>query len=73
MFPGLPSHALGDAFESLGLEMEWERFRWHDAASDAAASLVLLRHLIDAGGLAEEPAETLRRPNLREYFRARSK
>ena len=73
MFPALPSHALGDAVESLGLRVEWENFRWHDAASDAAASLILLRHLIEAGGLSDEPAEMLTRPNLREYFRGRRK
>jgi DNA polymerase III subunit epsilon len=73
MFPSLSSHGLGEAVESLGLRVEWDRFRWHDAASDAAASLVLLHHLIDAGGLADEPAEILTRPNLRAYFQARSK
>lgn len=73
VYPSLPSHALGDAFGSLGLRVDWENFRWHDAASDAAASLVLLRHIIEAGGLAEEPADLLTRPNLREYFRVRSK
>jgi DNA polymerase-3 subunit epsilon len=73
VFPTLPSHALGEAFESLGLELNWENFRWHDAASDAAASLVLLRHLIESGGLDDEPAELLTRPNLRDYFRDRNK
>lgn len=72
VYPTLPSHALGDAFESLGLHVEWENFRWHDASSDAAASLVLLRHLIDSGGLEGEPAALLTRPDLREYFRTRS-
>ena len=76
VFPSLKSHALGEAVESLGLLPElagWERFRWHDAASDAAASLVLLRHVISAGGISDEPAEILTRPNLEGYFRARSK
>lgn len=73
VFPTLPSHALGDAVGALGLRVDWENFRWHDAASDAAASLVLLHHLIDSGSLADEPAEILTRPNLGEYFRARSK
>jgi DNA polymerase-3 subunit epsilon len=76
VFPSLPSHALGDTVESLGLRpalADWENFRWHDAASDAAASLVLLRHVIDAGELGGEPAELLTRPSLRDYFRSRSK
>ena len=76
VFPSLKSHALGDAMESLGLMPAlagWERFRWHDAASDAAASLLLLRQVITAGGLSDEPAEILTRPNLEGYFRARSK
>jgi DNA polymerase-3 subunit epsilon len=74
--PSLESHALGDTIESLGLGSKlaaWPNFRWHDAASDAAASLVLLDHLIDAANLRDEPAEILTRPNLQPYFRTRRK
>lgn len=75
VYPGLPSHALGDAIRSLGLDAEAEisspGFRWHDAYCDAVASLVLLRHLISAAGLSEAPAELLSRPNLEAYFAAR--
>ncbi len=50
VFPSLPSHSLGAVIESLGLqgqpEICCEGFRWHDARSDAIASLVLLRHII---------------------------
>ncbi len=74
--PTLESHALGDTIESLGLGLKlaaWPDFRWHDAASDAAASLVLLEHLIDAANLRDDPAEILTRPNLQAYFKARRK
>lgn len=74
--PTLESHALGRAVVSLGLEkklISWPGFRWHDAASDATATLVLLEHLIDATNLREEPAEILTRPSLRAYFKARRK
>jgi DNA polymerase-3 subunit epsilon len=75
LYPSLPSHALGEAVAALGLhdEIEFRGFRWHDAASDAIASLVLLRHLIKAGGLSEEPAEILTRPSLKAYFAGRRK
>ena len=75
VYPSLPSHALGDALTALGLieKIAFAGFRWHDAASDAIASLILLNHLIEAGGLAEEPAEILTRPDLRAYFAARRK
>jgi hypothetical protein len=73
--PGVPEHALGDAVLSLGLleKIIFPGFRWHDAASDAIASLVLLDHLIKAAGLAMEPAEVLTRPNLAAYFASRRK
>lgn len=75
IYPSLPSHALGDTVTTLGLidQIEFPEFRWHDAASDAIASLILLRHLIESGGLSEEPAGVLTRPNLAGYFAARRK
>jgi DNA polymerase-3 subunit epsilon len=75
IYPSLPSHALGDAVSSLGLleRIKYPAFRWHDAASDAIASLVLLDHLIVAADLAMEPAEILTRPNLAAYFASRRK
>jgi DNA polymerase-3 subunit epsilon len=75
VYPSLPSHALGDAVTSLGLldHIKFPGFRWHDAASDAIASLVLLQHLIEAAGLSDEPAEVLTRPNLKAYFASRRK
>jgi len=75
VYPSLPSHALGDAVTTLGLleQIQFPGFRWHDAASDAIASLVLLTHLIKAADLANEPAEILTRPNLAAYFASRRK
>lgn len=74
-YPSLPSHALGDAVAALGLldQIQFPGFRWHDAASDAIASLVLLQHLIESAGLFNEPAEVLTRPNLTAYFASRRK
>ena len=73
VYPSLPSHALGDAITALELQdqVTIEGFRWHDAASDALATLVLLRHLITVTNLHDEPAEILTRPNLSAYFNAR--
>ncbi len=70
VYPSLPSHALGDAIEKLGLapQLPIAGFRWHDACSDAIATVVLLRHLIQITGIGQEPAEILTRPNLTEYF-----
>lgn len=75
-FPDARSHALGALVESLGLKPELDGLcpglRWHDALYDAAASLVLLRHLIRAGGLGDAPLETLVHPDRAAYYRRRS-
>lgn len=74
IYPDLPSHALGEASGALGLSSALESapgFRWHDAASDATASLVLLQHLIEVSGIAQAPAKTLLAPGLRAYFKSR--
>jgi len=75
VYPGLASHALGDIIRSLGLEKEEEisaqNFRWHDAGCDAAASLVLLRHLIEVCQLGSSGPDLLLRPDLTPYFSAR--
>ncbi len=70
VYPSLPSHALSDAVGKLGLtpQLPTEGFRWHDACSDAIATAVLLRHLIQVTEIDQEPAEILTRPNLTEYF-----
>ena len=73
--PGLASHALSSCIASLGLEgrLDFPGFRWHDAASDATATLLLLDHIIRSNGIANEPAEILTRPSLRSYFAHRMK
>ncbi len=70
VYPSLSSHALGDAVEKLGLtaQLPTTGFRWHDACSDAIATVILLRHLIHVTEIGNEPAEILTRPNLTEYF-----
>jgi len=76
VYPGLPSHALGEVIKALGLEDEPEirtdDFRWHDAHCDAVASLVLLRHLIAVCGLADLDADVLKTAGLESYFKVRS-
>jgi len=74
-YPALPSHALGDAICALQLDRDpaiaARGFRWHDAESDAIASLVLLRHLIADCRLGESDPRTLLRPDLTRYFSGR--
>jgi DNA polymerase-3 subunit epsilon len=73
VWPDLASYALGDVIASLGLEAETRAlhagFRWHDALSDALASLVLLRHAIAGAGLADAAAEVLLHPDNAAYHR----
>lgn len=63
ILPALPSYALSDLGASLGLEEEALRilpgFRWHEALSDALASLLLLRRLVEIAHLGEHPVEVL--------------
>jgi DNA polymerase-3 subunit epsilon len=63
ILPGRPSYALSDLARELSLEVEVRTlladFRWHEALSDAVASLLLLRKLIELSGIADHPAEVL--------------
>lgn len=63
ILPGRPSYALSDLVIALGLEEEIRAqlsdFRWHEALSDAVASLMLLKKLIGLTGIADHPAEVL--------------
>jgi DNA polymerase-3 subunit epsilon len=58
-FPGLPSYALADVIAYCNLTEELyalhPSFRWHEALSDAIASLLLLLHLIKTANLADHP------------------
>ena len=63
VLPGRSSYALSDLVGDLGLEEEVRRylpdFRWHEALSDALASLLLLRNLIELTGISDHPGEVL--------------
>ena len=63
ILPGRSSYALSDLVEELSLEVEAHAmlpdFRWHEALSDALASLLLLRKLIELSDIADHPAELL--------------
>ncbi len=76
VWPDLPSHALGDLIATLGLEGELRAahpgFRWHDALSDALASLILLRHVVTATGVENEPPEILLRADDSFHHRLRA-
>jgi DNA polymerase-3 subunit epsilon len=60
---GRSSYALSELAGELSLEAEARAllpdFRWHEALSDALASLLLLKKLIELSGIADHPAETL--------------
>ena len=63
ILPGRTSYALSDLVAGMGLEEEIRAqladVRWHEALSDALASLFLLRRLIEFAGIADHPAEVL--------------
>jgi len=63
ILPGRKSYALSDLAAELALEEEARLlipgFRWHEALSDALASLLLLRKLIELAGIADHPGEAL--------------
>lgn len=74
--PEVDSHSLSALAAACGCEAECfalqPNFRWHDALSDALASLVLLRWLITRCELADEPAEALLNPDRARYYALRS-
>ncbi len=74
--PRVDSHSLSALAAAAGCEAECPalqpNFRWHDALSDAIASLVLLRWLIHRCGLADEPAEILLNPDRTNYYAHRA-
>jgi len=63
ILPGHPSYALSDLSQEFSLEQEAKvllpDFRWHEALSDALASLLLLRKLIELSGISNHPTEVL--------------
>lgn len=62
-FPGLSSYALADVITHCNLTQELHTlhptFQWHEALSDAIASLLLLLHLIQTANLADHPISFL--------------
>jgi len=63
ILPGRRSYALSHLAEEFALREEALRllpeFRWHEALSDALASLLLLRVLVERAELHDHPAEVL--------------
>lgn len=74
-WPEHAKHALGTLCEACGLQAKVDALvpgrRWHDALYDAAASLVLLEHLVATFDLAGQPLEVLLQPDNRAWHRAR--
>lgn len=64
VMPGAASHSLSYLCREAGVEDDCFRllakFRWHDALSDAVASLVLLKHWIRAAGVEDHSLDHLR-------------
>lgn len=77
VWPALDSFALGDLIAALGLEAELRsihpEFRWHDALSDALASLILLRRIVAETGTGGEAAEILLRADDSFHHRLRAR
>ncbi len=62
-FPGLPSYALAEVMAHCKLTEKlfslYPTFKWHEALSDALASLLLLLHLIQTANLTDYPVSLL--------------
>jgi DNA polymerase-3 subunit epsilon len=76
LWPGKQSFALGDLILDLDLEEELRKalpnFRWHDALSDAVASLVLLRRVVAEANLNDEEVNILLRADDSPYHRLKA-
>src|SRR4029077_1101994 len=77
VWPEKKSFALGDLILELGLEDDLRNtlpcFRWHNALSDAMASLVLLRRVVAEASIGAQEVEILLRPNDSRYHRLKAK
>jgi DNA polymerase-3 subunit epsilon len=77
LWPRQKSFALGDLIVDLGLDDEVRKalpgFRWHNALSDAVASLVLLRRVVAEARVASQDAEILLRADDSPYHRLKAK
>lgn len=74
-WPEMPEHALGPVCDALGLTTQVRDSvpgkSWHDALFDAAASLILLNHLIDVLDLHAAPVGHLTSPDTSSWNRLR--
>ena len=74
-WPELPSHSLGEVCNHFELGDTIDTLvpdrRWHDALYDAAASLVLLEHIIASFALAKRPLATLLTPDASAWRKTR--
>jgi DNA polymerase III subunit epsilon len=77
VWPEKKSFALGDLIVDLGLADDLRNalpgFRWHDALSDAMASLILLRRVVAEASLGAQDVEILLRPDDSRYHRLKAK
>jgi DNA polymerase-3 subunit epsilon len=77
VWPEKKSFALGDLILDLGLEDDLRNalpgFRWHNALSDAMASLVLLRRVVAEASIGAQEVEILLRANDSRYHRLKAK
>ena len=66
VWPAQRSFALGDLIRDLGLEDDLRKtlpnFRWHDALSDAIASLILLRRVVTEASVEAQEARDIAAP-----------
>lgn len=74
-WPDLPDHSLGPLCDALGLtpaiRLAIPEKSWHDALFDAAASLLLLQHLVAALELHTHPVAALTHPDTSTWHRLR--
>ena len=75
VWPAQKSFALSDLIMAHDLEGDLAalhpKFRWHDAYSDALASLVLLRHIVSLCELGGQDSEILLHPDDSIYHRSK--
>ncbi len=74
-WPDLADHSLGALCEAHGLTASVRALvperSWHDALFDAAASLVLLEHLVNSLDLNASPHEILLQPDTSAWHRSK--
>jgi DNA polymerase-3 subunit epsilon len=74
-WPELPGHSLSELCDVLGLTPAVNALipgrKWHDALYDAAASMVLLEHLLEVHELHDRPVEILLNPGQEAWWRLR--